>query len=320
MAFYCYGCFSGFIPKRNKQIRKYGHNLKSWVIHQNISYRISTNIITHILLESYNIRINDNMVVYFRERLSELYKETYEEIKRDIFNGDLIHADETSVTLRGLLPAYVWVFTTMDSVVYLLRPNREADFLTDLLKGFKGVLVSDFYPGYDSIDCLQQKCLIHLIRDLNNDLFKNQLDTEFKALVINFAQLLRKIVETINRYGLKKRHLNKHKNDVKKFNAHIFRQNYESELAISYQKRFKKNRYKLFTFLEHDGIPWNNNNAEHAITSFALYRRTADKLYTEKTLNEYLLLLSIEQTCKCRGISFLDFLRSRAKSIEDFCK
>jgi hypothetical protein len=159
-----------------------------------------------------------------------------------------------------------------------------------------------------------------LIRDLNNDLFKNQLDTEFKNLVISFAQLLRKIVETINRYGLKKRNLNKHKNDVKKFYAHIFRQDYESELSISSQKRFKKNRYKLFTFLEHDGIPWNNNNAEHAITSFALYRRTADKLYTEKTLNEYLLLLSIEQTCRRRGISFLDFLRSGMKSIEDFCK
>jgi hypothetical protein len=320
MAFYCYGCFSSFIPKRNKQIRKYGHNLKSWIVHQNISYRISTTSIAHILLESFDIRINDNMVVYFRERLSELYKETYEEIKRDIFNGVLIHADETSVTLRGLLPAYVWVFTNMDSVFYLLKPNREADFLKDLLKGFKGVLVSDFYPGYDSIDCLQQKCLIHLIRDLNNDFFKNQLDTEFKIIVINFGQLLRKIVETINRYGLKKRHLNKHKIDVKKFYSHIINRDFESELAISYQKRFKKNQYKLFTFLEHDGIPWNNNNAEHAITFFGLFRRTSDKLYTDKTLNEYLLLLSIEQTCRCRGISFLDFLRSGAKSIEDFCK
>jgi len=166
----------------------------------------------------------------------------------------------------------------MDSVFYLFKPNREADFLKDLLKEFKGVLVSDFYPGYDSINCLQQKCLIHLIRDLNNDFFKNQLDTEFKNIVINFGQLLRKIVETINRYGLKKRHLNKHENDVINFYTHIINRDYESELAISYQKRFKKNRYKLFTFLEHDGIPWNNNNAEHAITFFGLYRRTAQVL------------------------------------------
>jgi len=28
----------------------------------------------------------------------------------------------------------------------------------------------------------------------------------------------------------------------------------------------------LFTFLEHDGVPWNNNNAEHAIKAFVRLR------------------------------------------------
>jgi hypothetical protein len=39
-----------------------------------------------------------------------------------------------------------------------------------VLKDFKGVLVSDFYSAYDSMDCPQQKCLIHLMRDLNDDM------------------------------------------------------------------------------------------------------------------------------------------------------
>jgi hypothetical protein len=52
--------------------------------------------------------------------------------------------------------------------VYLDRPTRETAFLCELLKEFKGVLVSDFYNGYDSLPCEQQKCLIHLIRDTNN--------------------------------------------------------------------------------------------------------------------------------------------------------
>ena len=67
----------------------------------------------------------------------------------------------------------------MDSVFYLLKPTREADFLKDLLDGFHGVLVSDYYPGYDSLPCPQQKCLVHLIRDLNDDLLHHQLDTEY---------------------------------------------------------------------------------------------------------------------------------------------
>ena len=43
---------------------------------------------------------------------------------------------------------------------------------------------------------------------------------------------------------------------------------------MKYKKRFqKKSGEKLFTFLDHDGVPWNNTNAEHAIQRFAKYCR-----------------------------------------------
>ena len=51
---------------------------------------------------------------------------------------------------------------------------------------------------------------------------------------------------------------------------------YRSELAEGYQKRLLKNEGKLFTFLDHDGVPWNNNDAEHAIKAFASFRELYD--------------------------------------------
>ncbi len=39
---------------------------------------------------------------------------------------------------------------------------------------------------------------------------------------------------------------------------------------------------------------------------------------TEKGLKEYLILLSICETCKYRGLDFLDFLRSGEKDLEVF--
>ena len=97
-------------------------------------------------------------------------------------------------------------------------------------------------------------------------------------------------------------------------------QNYQSELAQKYQKRFQKNDDTLFTFLDHDSIPWNNNNAEHAIKHFAVYRQTM-KLsgrFTERGLKQYLILLSIYQTCRYKGINFLRFLVSKEKDIDCF--
>ena len=69
----------------------------------------------------------------------------------------------------------------------------------------------------------------------------------------------------------------------------------------------------MFAFLAYDGVPWNNNNAEHAIKSFAKYRRFSNGIGTERTIREYLMLLSICLTCQYRGIDFLKVLRGDAK-------
>ena len=63
--------------------------------------------------------------------------------------------------------------------------------MTERLKGFDGVLVSDFFTAYNSIECPQQKCLIHLIRDMNEDLKANPYDAELKGIVQAFATIVR---------------------------------------------------------------------------------------------------------------------------------
>ena len=79
-----------------------------------------------------------------------------------------------------------------------------------------------------------------------------------------------------------------------------------------------KDRENLFTFLSHDGVPWNNNNAEHAIKALARLRRMIEGLSTPKGIEEYLILLSVCQTCKYSGVDFLGFLRSGEPDIGTF--
>lgn len=147
-------------------------------------------------------------------------------------------------------------------------------------------------------------------------MLKAPFDTEFKEAVQKFAKLLRKIIKTIDKYGLRKRNLNKHKKDVKRFFKEFYKQSSNSELVKKYKKRFKKTEEKLFTFLTYDGVPWNNNNAEHAIKHLAMYRRNVDGLLTEKGTEQYLILLSIFQTCRYKNINFLQFLLSGKKTID----
>src|SRR3990172_7200974 len=85
--------------------------------------------------------------------------------------GRLIHADETKISVEGK-DGFVWVFANMEEVAYVYSETRQGSTPQSLLKDFTGVLVSDFYAAYDGIPCPQQKCLIHLIRDLNDAVLK----------------------------------------------------------------------------------------------------------------------------------------------------
>ncbi len=253
----------------------------------------------------------------FKISLAEYYRDIYNKILKNIINGDLIHADETKINFqRG--SGYVWVFTNMDEVIYLCKSSREANFLHGLLKDFKGVLITDFYSGYDSIDCMQQKCLVHLIRDLNNALLKNPLDEELKDIVLPFGNLIKQIVNTIDKFGLKKLFLKKHKKDIERFYKKLTIKTFYSEIAEKFKHRLIKYRNKIFLFIDYNNIPWNNNNAEHAIKHFAKYRSTVNGSLSADGSEAYLILLSIYQTCRYKGINFLDFLLSKEKDIDVF--
>jgi predicted RecB family nuclease len=316
----CVNCKKIVIPRDEYDIRsKYGAQLQNWIINQMIQYRNSYNKISEQLKESFDIVFSSNNVSHTKTQFANKYKSTFDEITNVVKNSSVIHIDETIFHIRNE-SCYIWVFTNIDAVFYLFKPTREADFLKELLCDFNGVLISDFYAGYDAMKCAKQRCLIHLIRDLNDDLVKNQFDANFKIIVLNFSKLLTNITNTISKFGLKKRNLNKHKSEVETFFKTLNKLDFETDICLKWQKRFNSTKNELFTFLNYDGVPWNNNNAESAIKAVALYRREYDGLPTKNGIQDYLTLLSIQQTCKYQGLNFFEFLKSGKASIYDRSK
>lgn len=316
----CEVCALTFLPQSRPWTRsKYGPGIRAYAIYHSIGLRMSLEGVYESLNRLFGIQMALGTINAFKEEAAHIYQGAYERLTARIVSGKVIHADETKVSVQGV-DGFVWVFTSMEEVVYVYADTREGDMLEPLLKGFAGVLVSDFYAAYDSIQCDQQKCLIHLMRDLNDAVLKHPFDEELKELVKGFATLVKPIVETVDRYGLKSHFLRKHLRVVERFYSDLSRRGFRSEAATKFKERFDRNRNKLFTFLSHDGVPWNNNNAEHAIKAFAMLRNVFGGVTTEKGIREYLVLLSICQTCKYQGLDFLDFLRSGEKDIEAFAQ
>jgi predicted RecB family nuclease len=315
---HCTRCGKRFVPADYLRLQEFCHSLKSWAMYEYVAHRTSLPNIADTIRECFNMPVYMSEVHAFKQLLADYYQGTYKRLLASIVRGALLHVDETEVHVKRVGKGYVWVFTNLEEVVYMYRPSREGDFLHDLLKDFRGVLVSDFYAAYDSLACPQQKCLIHLIRDFNQDITRNPWDEELKSLASAFGSLLRVTVATIDQYGLRQRHLGKHRRDVDRFFRTSAAEPLHSDVAEGYRQRLLKYRDKLFTFLDHDDVPWNNNNAEHAVKALAHYREVADNLWTEAGLNQYLVLLSIYQTCNYKEVSFLKFLLSGQTDIDAF--
>lgn len=298
---------------------KWGWNLLAYFVYNIVALRVPQLTVQHSLNRLFGLDLVRSSLNNLKFRASDYYLVTKRKILNRIIQGSLIHADETRANIKGHL-AYVWVLTNLREVVYILAESREGEIVQELLKDFNGVLVSDFYAAYDAIACPQQKCLIHLMRDLNEEILNNPFDDEMKSIAVRFSGLLKPIVETIDRRGLKKYFLRKHLVDVNRFYGFLDASNFKSEVASKCKQRFDKNRDKLFTFLNFDGVPWNNNNAEHAIKAFARLRDVISGTSTKKGIDEYLTLLSVAQTCEYQRLDFLNFLRSGEKDVETFAR
>jgi hypothetical protein len=316
--FWCHSCGSKFgVDERFHGNTKFGWNLIALYFYLVVELGIQQRTVARMCERLFDLSISLGGGAYLRERITDYYEQTVQKIMEKITAGHLVQADETKAR-KGGASGYVWVFTNSQEVVYLYSESREADILHKVMDGFQGVLVSDFYTAYDSIACQQQKCLIHLLRDLNNEVLAHPYDEELKQLLHNFGSLLTTIIETIDRYGLKRRFLNRHLKSVGRFYKDLSRREYRSEAAVQCKRRFERNRDRLFTFLRHDGVPWNNNNAEHAIKAYARSRELLQGTPTAKATSENLVLLSVCETCRNKGIDFLDFLRSGEKDIEAY--
>jgi predicted RecB family nuclease len=314
----CLACEATFFPEQRCWTRsKFGTEIVAYALYQNIGLRLPQESVVGSLNKLFGFHLPVGTTSALKQDAAKAYEEGYDALVKSLCSGRLLHADETKVSVKGKT-GFVWVFANFEEVAYIYSETREGELLRALLKDFTGVLVSDFYAAYDGIRCPQQKCLIHLIRDLNEDVLKHPYDEELKRIAQAFAGLVRPMVETVDRHGLKSHFLRKHRMSVDRFYRQLSAIALQSQPAVKLRDRFQKNREKLFTFLSFDGVPWNNNNAEHAVKAFATLRKVIGGSSTEKGIREYLVLLSICETCKYKGLDFLDFLRSGEKNIDAF--
>ena len=315
----CEDCKLTFLPKRYKRRDKHLHGLKSWAMYQHVVHRISFQHLEAMFEDCFGLRVG-----YMELHDDEvpdgqtLPADAASESSARIVAGGLVHADETHVNLQKG-KGYVWVLTNLEDVAYMYRPSREADFLQDLLRDFKGVLVSDFYTGYDSLPCEQQKCLVHLIRDINGDLMGNPYDEEFKAL----AGGVRQAAAVHRRHDRQVRAEEAAPAQAQGRGRPLLPRPGGPRLPLRVGRGLPEaapqERGQALHLPGPRRRPLEQQQRRARDQGVRLLPpRSTDGQMSEEGLSDYLVLLSVYQTCKYRGVSFLKFLLSREEDVEAY--
>ncbi len=236
-------------------------------------------------------------------RLQEVLYPWYEQIQRDALASAVLHADETGWRVNGKTH-WLWCFTTPRLTYYMIHRSRgHPAFLEFFISEFAGILVSDFWGAYNAVACaLRQTCLVHLLRDLKQVEKYKSTAHDWPA----FAKLLRRLLgDAIRLWRLRgelpaETYASRRARLTQRLEALIETawRNGESRRLI---KRLRRHQADLFTFLDHDGVPFDNNHAEREVRPAVIIRKNSYGNRSEVSRNAQAVLMTIFRTLKQRG-------------------
>jgi len=228
--------------------------------------------------------------------LAKWLKPEYEFIQSALRQSPSVHVDETGWRLDGK-SCWLWAFTNDSFTIYEINSSRGHQVvLQQLGEEYSGTIISDFYTAYNPLPYKQQKCLVHLLRELSD--CKNGTD-EFLAFRKKLTRLLRDALR------LKQRMTDTPEETYDRLLRYIHQRLSELSCA-SYQtpdcqrlaKRLRKHSHQLFTFLEQMDVESNNNSAERAIRPAVVTRKISGGNRSSAGTEALSIITSIIQTCK----------------------
>jgi hypothetical protein len=235
-------------------------------------------------------------------RLAEVLEVWYRQIAEEAKDSAHLHADETGWRVNGQTH-WLWCFTNDRNCYYMIERSRGSPALQKFFtEEFEGVLISDFWSAYESV-CAEdrQYCLVHLLRELEKVDDHNN-SPEWKA----FAKKLRRLLHDGIR--LRKRSdfaVGAFQGRVQRLNVRL------AELAAEepidgdtrrLTKRLRKYAEYLFTFLDYDHVPFENNFAERQIRPAVILRKNSQSNRSDQGAATQAVLMSVYRTLRLRGL------------------
>lgn len=236
---------------------------------------------------------------------------TVDVIRAEIRGSPCVHGDETGWREDGV-NGYVWTFCT-PTAQHFTRGSRGGAMVDTVLGAdFAGVLVSDFYAGYQHYPGVKQKCWAHLLRDVHDLRVAHAEDADVQSWAAGVQDVYRRAV------AWKQMHADEGEAARQRAET-TFMAELQRVVAASIEAqvpqrvlsaRMAKHLHELFVFVREPAVPPDNNEAERALRHLVTSRKISGGTRSAAGSATKMMLASLFGTWRVRGINPLRACRA----------
>ena len=299
---------------------------------------------------NYSIPITrNNMCNWSMDVAEDYFTVLVNRMKKILYADGVIHCDETFTEVlhekdrTASAKSYVWVTTSSKyrddhpMAIYNYRPGRSQADAREVLKGYKGYIMCDGYPAYDSIaqtgkhgeeamEVVPVSCMVHIKRYFTEALKLLPTDKRKGTSAQTAVDMITKLFHIDNQFDrlTVEDRFQKRQECLKKPMDDFFawvEKEYEQALpkskygqAIEYARNQKQ---KALRVLEDGRLEMENNMAERAVKPFVIGRKNWLFSDTPRGAEASCILYSIVQTALMNSLIPYEYLKYVMESMRD---
>ena len=249
------------------------------------------------------------------QRLTEKALPTYQLLLEALRRAHVVHADETGWRI-GRLNAWLWVFSSKDATVYVIRRSRGHEVPEEILgSDFDGYLIVDGLKVYDVLEVAKGRCNAHLLRRC-----KELVDTVPSAEqqhVQALSELIQQAIALAERRAqlddvVYARRVQKLEDALDAWLDHVpLDGSSDLDRLVNH---VAQHRGEWLVFLHDAEVPPTNNHAEQMLRPAVITRKVGGCNKTLLGAVVHGVLASLMVTCKRQGRRFLDLAKQLWRS------
>jgi transposase len=255
-----------------------------------------------------DLHVSPGTLVRAEQRLTALAQPTYELLVEALRRCHVVHADETGWRI-GRVNAWLWVFSSKDTTIYVIRRSRGHEVPAEILGDFDGYLIVDGLKSYDVLDVAKGRCNGHLLRRCKE--MEQTLPKAQQKWVVQLKELLQDAIALAEkRVGLAAevyaKRVAKIEDRLDDWLDKVPLQNADVDRLASH---VAAHRGEWLVFLHDAEVPATNNHAERMIRPAVITRKVGGCNKTLKGAAVHGVLASLIATCRQQGRRFLDLAK-----------